>query len=696
MRSIFLLLFLNFSLLAEYGWLEEVVGIDKKEFDYVEGSDKELELYTKKTFFTDIKMSPNGKYLAFQSDSENFTQGILVVDLDTYLERGIEKATVAKAAVENKPDSDLGVKALFLCNFEWATNKYILLELCGKRIDFIQGEIFFSLGVWKLFNLETKEFKSFIYPLAPAPRKGSSTFEDRYKIATFISRFDDDHILMSIPENKRGYRYANLRKISLTKRGTEPKGDNIYVSNVACQYKLKYRSTNFCNQRSIFLLDENKKPILTLSSSINSDGKTNVYAHLADSKTTKIDVDLEEYGVVGIDKNNVWLSGDPSGETLGVSLLNLKTKKITRINPPECHSYLGGFASLNSTAPYAVGMECEGKKDLIVFDQDNRDAQILSNLARSFPGKSIRFGNWTDKNDKALLITSDSSNISEVFLLDLNEGKLKYIATASNVPKDLLHKNEPRSFATEDNDQIYGYLTKPKGKIKKLVAYVHGGPHGPRDYDGFDPFEQYLASKGIAVLKVNFRGSGGYGKQYEEIGYKEWGGLIMNDVAIATKKIQKELNISRNDTCVAGASFGGYAALAMSYKHPDIFECAVGMMGVYDLKMLRNGTDDSIYTRQGDEYFRIMEKYLGNDEANLVDFSPVFNADKMKTRILMWHGQQDQIAPIVHMDLMKEALEEEGIKYQSFTMSRLGHEYGEAEDMKVHLPVMKKFILGEL
>jgi hypothetical protein len=71
---------------------------------------------------------------------------------------------------------------------------------------------------------------------------------------------------------------ANLRKISLTKRGTEPKGDNIYVSNVARQYKLKYRATNFCNQSSIFLLDENKKPVLTLSSTINSDGKTNVYA----------------------------------------------------------------------------------------------------------------------------------------------------------------------------------------------------------------------------------------------------------------------------------------------------------------------------------------------------------------------------------------------------------------------------------
>ena len=102
------------------------------------------------------------------------------------------------------------------------------------------------------------------------------------------------------------------------------------MSNVACQYKLRYRATNFCNQRSIFLLDENKKPLLTLSSNIDAEGKTNVYAHFADKKTTKIDVDLEEYGIVGIDKNNLWLSGDPSGETFGISLLNLKTKKITQ------------------------------------------------------------------------------------------------------------------------------------------------------------------------------------------------------------------------------------------------------------------------------------------------------------------------------------------------------------------------------
>ena len=100
--------------------------------------------------------------------------------------------------MENKPDSDLGVRALYLCDFNWVSNKLILVEVCGKRYDFIQGEIFQNFGIFKLFNIETKEFRNFLYPLEPAPSKGSATFEDRFKVATFISRYDDEHVLMSV------------------------------------------------------------------------------------------------------------------------------------------------------------------------------------------------------------------------------------------------------------------------------------------------------------------------------------------------------------------------------------------------------------------------------------------------------------------------------------------------------------------
>jgi dipeptidyl aminopeptidase/acylaminoacyl peptidase len=313
------------------------------------------------------------------------------------------------------------------------------------------------------------------------------------------------------------------------------------------------------------------------------------------------------------------------------------------------------------------------------------------NLSRSFPDKYISFGGWTDSNDKALLSIQDSSSYVEVFLLDLKKQKLQFVGTASNIPKDKLFKNERRKFTTRDGETIYGYLTKPKQKIKKLFVYVHGGPYGIRDFDAFDPFEQYLVSKGAAVLKVNFRGSGGFGQEKIENAYKEWGGMLLNDVADATIATQKELGLSRDETCAVGASYGGYAALTLAYKHGDIFECVAGGMGVYDMKILRDGSDESIYTYQ-DDYFEIAEDFWGSDEKQHIDFSPVFNADKMKSRILMWHGLQDPISPIMHLDLMKEALEENNVEYKSFTMSRLGHTFGREEDMRAHFPVIKDFL----
>ena len=112
-----------------------------------------------------------------------------------------------------------------------------------------------------------------------------------------------------------------------------------------------------------------------------------------------------------------------------------------------------------------------------------------------------------------------------------------------------------------------------------------------------------------------------------EDAYRQWGGTLLDDIAAATIATQKELGLSRDDTCAFGASYGGYAALAMAYKYDDLYECVAGGMGVYDMKILRDGSDESIYTYQ-DNYEEIAEKHWGNDMAQLTDFSPVFNAEK--------------------------------------------------------------------
>ena len=697
MKKILLLLtFLAFFRISaddhEYGWVQDIVGIDENVFNYVEGSDPDLEMYLKSSFFTQVQLSPDGKHLAFQSKSDEFTEGLLVARTDDFLDpkKGLEKATVAKAAMENTSDKVLGVPALYLCSFNWVTNSLILVEVCGKRFDRLQGEIFQNLGIFKLFNIKTKEFKNFIYPLEPPPKKGSSTFSDRYKPTTFISALDDEGLLMSVAENRRGFRYANLRKIFFDKRGTKPNGQNVYVSKEPCQFKTGYRVNSFCNTPFIYILDKDKKPVLTFSSDLDG-----VYAHYADDKTTKIDIDLEDYTPVGLKGKYLYLSETSGLGAHGVSVLNIETKKIQSIVPEDCHSILTSMSSLNDPIPYALGMECDGQKEIIYFDQKKRDAQILSQLAPSFPDKTITLGNWTDANDRALLVIEDSSVVSEVFMLDLKQGALKPIGRTSNVPKDRLHKMVSKKFTTRDGESIYGYLTMPKGKVKRLIVYIHGGPYGIRDFDSYDFSEQYLASKGAAILKVNYRGSGGYGKDFMEDAYKEWGGTLLNDIADATIAVQKEIGIGREQTCAFGASYGGYAALAMAYKYSELYECVAGGMGVYDMMILRDGSDESIYTNQ-DDYEETAEKFWGDDAERLIDFSPVFNADKMKSRILMWHGLQDQISPIVHMDLMKEALEKNNVPYQAFTMSKLGHTFGQKEDIKAHMPVLKDFLFDEL
>ena len=685
----FLTIFLSLSVTAEYDWLADIVGIDEKHFQYVEGSDQALEFYTKQSYFNNIQLSPDGKHLALQSESDEFTQGILVVDRESFLTDGVNNSIIARLAVDEPGAPDLGIRRLFVCQMTWASNQHILVELCGKTIDFIQGEIFFNIGIFKLFDLETNEFRNFLYPFGKARTRVNDSFQDRYKPATFISRYDDKSILVSVSENRRGFRFAHLRRISLDKKGTDPTGENIHVSDVPCQFRVGYRTNNFCDQPFIFLLDNDKKPALTFSST-----KDKVFAHHITDETKKIDVDLEEYGIIGIDGNNLWLGGDPDGETMGLSILNLQTNKIRRITPKECHSAINPLFSANKSTPYAVAMECDGEKDIVLLNNE-RDAQIIGSLATSFTDKTLDLSSWTDDGSMALLTVSDSASVSDVFLLNLDKGSLEFIASTSFVPKELLHKNETRKFVTSDDLNIYGYLTKPKTEIKKLAVYVHGGPFGPRDYDEFEPFEQYLAANGIAVLKVNFRGSGGYGTNFMNIGYGEWGEKLMDDIATATIATQKELGLESKNTCVVGASYGGSAALIMSYKYPDLYECSLGMMGVYNLKYWRYGGDDSVYT-QREDHDKIMEMYLGNDDQELTDISPVFNAEKMKTRILMWHGRQDIIVPIIHTKDMKSALENAGKDYQSFTMTRLGHTYGRDEDMKVIFPVMKKFILNEL
>ena len=161
-----------------------------------------------------------------------------------------------------------------------------------------------------------------------------------------------------------------------------------------------------------------------------------------------------------------------------------------------------------------------------------------------------------------------------------------------------------------------------------MVLLPHGGPHGPYDSWFFDTDAQFLASRGYAVLQVNFRGSGGRGVEFEHAGYRQWGAKIQDDLIDGVKWAIAQGEVDGNRVCAYGASFGGYSALMLAAREPAMFKCAVGYAGIYDLNLLSRTTS----TRREQVRLQLPEEVHRPGPAELNRFSP------------MTAGQPDQVA----------------------------------------------------
>jgi dipeptidyl aminopeptidase/acylaminoacyl peptidase len=204
-----------------------------------------------------------------------------------------------------------------------------------------------------------------------------------------------------------------------------------------------------------------------------------------------------------------------------------------------------------------------------------------------------------------------------------------------------------------DGLTVRGYVTKPTGNgPHPLIVLVHGGPHGIYDTWGFDPEAQLFAHHGYAVLQVNFRGSGGRGQEFLAAGYGRWGAEMQDDITDAVRYVVAEGLADPQRICIYGASYGAYSALVGAYRDPDLYRCAVGYAGIYDLPLMFEKGDIS----ELDAGVNFLESALGTNMADLKARSPVYHADRIKARVMLVHGRLDERAPIVHATRMREAL----------------------------------------
>src|SRR5690606_4280964 len=152
-------------------------------------------------------------------------------------------------------------------------------------------------------------------------------------------------------------------------------------------------------------------------------------------------------------------------------------------------------------------------------------------------------------------------------------------------------------FPASDGVELDAYVTVPAGvtELKNLpmVLLPHGGPHGVTEHWGYDQDAQFLASRGYLVLQTNYRGSDGRGYAFREAGYRNWSTRIQEDLADGVKWAVSKGYADPARVCVYGASFGGYSAMVLAARHPEMVKCVASLSGLYDLRSMNSTSSDT-------------------------------------------------------------------------------------------------------
>jgi dipeptidyl aminopeptidase/acylaminoacyl peptidase len=336
--------------------------------------------------------------------------------------------------------------------------------------------------------------------------------------------------------------------------------------------------------------------------------------------------------------------------------IDLDTGKETVIYAPKRASIGGIQQTADGQDAYAVyDFDVDPRGGLATFNGKLPEARLSDELAELFPGQSAIIQNFSRDGRFASVLVSSDQNPGQYYVHDRDTKKLhKSGSVRPAITPSQMAVMEPLEFTARDGLKIPAWLTMPKNPAGKLpmVVLPHGGPYSVVDRWGFDEEVQLLASRGYAVLQINFRGSGGYGTDFVDAGTLEWGGKMQHDLTDGTRAVIEKFNIDPARVCMYGISYGAYAALMAVATEPGIYRCAIGFSGVYDLALMPK-QGDIRNTAYGRNYLGTI---LLDDKQWLKDRSPTELAGKIKAPVLLIHGGRDARTPPKHAETMRSAL----------------------------------------
>lgn len=255
---------------------------------------------------------------------------------------------------------------------------------------------------------------------------------------------------------------------------------------------------------------------------------------------------------------------------------------------------------------------------------------------------------------------------------------------------------EPFSFTTRDGLEVHGYATFPPGAGRSnlpTVLNVHGGPQA-RDSWGYHSEAQWLANRGYLCLQVNYRGSLGYGKSFVSAGDREWGARMHDDLLDAVGFAVAQGWADRDRVAIYGGSYGGYAALVGAAFTPDVFRCAVDIVGPSNLKTLLESVPPywkpviaQLYRRVGDP---------SKDADFLWSRSPLSRASDIRIPLLIAQGANDPRVKQAESEQIVAALKEAGIDHEYLLFPDEGHGFAKPENRLRFYTAAERFLAKHL
>lgn len=620
--------------------------------------------FAKDEAYYSAKISPTGEYIAMGMIREG-EQVLGVWD--------IKKNKIVGGAQFSYPKQT--------GEFYWVNDERLVIQLveanARDRTRYFYGELY-------SVNYDGSKPK-LIYGYSNSDRDSSTRLSKRESTRgwAFIAGFlpdDDRHILInSVPMSEDHRSYSTLEKL------------NVYSGKMTKVMS----SPTYTYNSSGFILDSNDQPRYFFGQ--DKDANSDFYEYNLKEQTwgrvTSIEKNSFRPLTLSDDDKSLFYYNDNEAGFRGVYKYDIASGKSKHIYTDEKVDISDVAYNDDRSSVYAARVD-NGYTEYVIIDKRSEEAKILRSLLGTFVGHNISITSSTSDGNISTILVSSDVDAGMFYLFDRTKNSLSGLFPFYNgiAAKDMA-KTTPYNVTASDGIEIPVFLTLPnnvKGPVP-LVTLVHGGPRS-RDYWGYDSEVQMLANEGYAVLRVNYRGSFGYGTEFMMAGNEHWGDRIQWDIIDATNWARGQDIIDGEKVCIMGGSFGGYSAVQSSILGGDTFKCAVANAGIYDLEELFEEGDISEFFG-GESY---LKDVLGTDKVKLHAFSPTKNADKLNIPVFIAHGKKDERAPYEQAEGLRDALEDADKDYEWFVRSTESHGFTTEENRSEYFEEVSDFLKKHL